>query len=215
VKKTITVAALTLAAVVAFAAYAEAKSKVEEPKYQITQNLGKGVEIRQYGPRIAAEVEVTGSLDEARNSGFRTLAAYIFGKNIPASKVAMTAPVSAQAIGVSRDQAKIPMTAPVTVQDDHGVWRIRFYMPAAYTMETIPKPSDPRIKLIELKGEKLAVIRFSGTWNDDNFKHKETELKSLLAEKNITYSGDAIKAHYNPPWTPTFLRRNEVLLTVN
>lgn len=40
-----------------------------------------GVEIRHYGPRLAAETTVEASEERARNEGFRRLARYIFGAN--------------------------------------------------------------------------------------------------------------------------------------
>ena len=63
----------------------------EEPRYTVEQQI-PGVEIRRYGPRIAAETAVAASEEAARNVGFRRLARYIFGANHAAAKIAMTAP---------------------------------------------------------------------------------------------------------------------------
>ena len=52
----------------------------EEPKHT-SERLTDRVELRRYGPRIAAETTVAADEDEARNQGFRRLAGYIFGKN--------------------------------------------------------------------------------------------------------------------------------------
>jgi hypothetical protein len=50
----------------------------EEPRYT-SENVTHGLEIRNYGPRIAAETTVFGDEDKALRDGFRRLAGYIFG----------------------------------------------------------------------------------------------------------------------------------------
>ena len=76
----------------------------EEPEHTIIVKDGK-FEIRQYEPLIVAEVEVTGDMRRAGNSGFRPLADFIFGNNTAQDDIAMTAPVTRK-----RSQ-KIEMTA--------------------------------------------------------------------------------------------------------
>ena len=76
----------------------------EEPRY--TSEKVIGLEIRNYGPRIAAETTVFGDEDKALSDGFRRLAGYIFGGNHGNAKIAMTAPVARQS------GQKIAMTAP-------------------------------------------------------------------------------------------------------
>ena len=83
-------------------------SKIEMPKYEIIQSF-KSIEMRQYAPTIVAEVEVEGKREVAINAGFRILATYIFGKNLPKVSVAMTAPV------LQQKGMQIPMTAPWTL----------------------------------------------------------------------------------------------------
>ena len=97
-------------------------SKVEQPKYVVVEKNNE-IEIRDYAPMIVAETEVSGERDKAIREGFRAIAAYIFGDNSSAQKVAMTAPVTQQG------NEKIAMTAPVTQQGDGHVWQVRFVMP--------------------------------------------------------------------------------------
>ena len=85
-----------------------------------------------------------GERRDAIGKGFRIIADYIFGNNTTAQKVPMTAPVTQQ------DSQKIAMTAPVTQQGDGNTWRVRFIMPSNYTLETLPKPNNPAIKLKEV-----------------------------------------------------------------
>jgi hypothetical protein len=83
-------------------------SRVEQPAHKVTLSEG-AIEVRNYGPMIAAEVEVKGERKAAISEGFRLIAAYIFGANKPNVKVEMTAPVQQQSV------RKIAMTAPVQV----------------------------------------------------------------------------------------------------
>lgn len=197
----------------------EAASKYEEPQFKVLEKLGKNIEIREYKPRIAAEVTVNKEWDDALNTGFRILAGYIFGKNRSNQKVAMTAPVTAQEDSDEKS-IKIAMTAPVTAArteepDNAESWRIRFYMPSKYSLATLPEPEDKRIKLKELPAETFAVIKFSGWSNQDSFaKHLQVLKKKLSDSSKFKESGEPTNAFYNPPWTLPFLRRNEILIPV-
>lgn len=180
----------------------------EEPPYTVIREVD-GVEIRSYGPRIAAQTAVATDEEAARNEGFRRLARYIFGSNSAKDKIAMTAPVSAQ------QSEKIAMTAPVATQrgsaDD---WVIRFFMPAEYTMDTLPAPKDDRVHLVEVPGETVAVLRYNGSYGPDAVAAKTKQLLETLHRNNIEPTGDPLSWFYDPPWTVPFRRRNEVVVTV-
>ena len=142
--------ALTAAA---FMAAPLTASAVEEPEHTIIQEDGK-IQVRAYAPLILAEVEVTGDMRRAGNSGFRPLAGYIFGDNTTRAKIEMTAPVTR----VPTSQ-KIEMTAPVTrIPTETGNWIVTFTMPAEWTMETLPVPNNPNVTLREVPGEMIAAI---------------------------------------------------------
>ncbi len=130
----------------------------EEPHY-ISTTLTDRVELRKYGPRIAAETTVAADEDRARNIGFRRLANYIFGANHRDEKIAMAAPIAQQS---DRPGDEIAMTAPVAQSraSDKG-WKIRFFMPSKWTMDTLPTPDDEKVALVTVPGETVAVLRFS------------------------------------------------------
>ncbi len=132
------------------------RSGTEEPAFSVVASFGE-VEIRRYEPRIAAETEVTGEEEAARSEGFRRLAGYIFGANSRRDRIAMTAPVAQAPAG-----ERIAMTAPVAQSGGDGTWRIRFFMPASYTMETLPVPNEATVSLVAVSEETVAVLRFSG-----------------------------------------------------
>jgi SOUL heme-binding protein len=157
---------------------------------------------------IVAEADVYGERDKAIGEGFRIIADYIFGNNLSSQKVAMTAPVTQQA------SEKIAMTAPVTQQGEGNSWQVRFVMPASYTLETLPKPKNPAVKLKEIDGKRFAVIRFSGLAGEDSLKCHTDQLAEFVRAKKLAAVSTPTYAFYNPPWTLPFLRRNEVMIEI-
>jgi hypothetical protein len=181
----------------------------EEPSYtSILQEAP--FEIREYPALIAAEVTVAGERSEAVSAGFRLLAGYIFGGNTRKQSIAMTAPV----IQNESPNEKIAMTAPVMQSPDPSGWIIRFIMPASYTLETLPTPNDPKVRLVSLPPKRLAVVRFSGLVDDNDVEQQTAVLRTFIAKQKLTASGTPSLARYDPPWTLWFLRRNEVMLEV-
>ena len=150
------------------------------------------MQIRRYGPRIAAETTVDADNEAAaRNAGFRALAGYIFGGNHESAIIAMTAPVT-QEPSDARSGQKIAMTAPVAqavAADD--AWVIRFFMPADHSMETLPAPNDPAVKLVTVPAETVAVLRFTGDRGP---------------EAVASHTADLLTHYRTPLWNPTARR---------
>ncbi|KUI14741.1 heme-binding protein [Mycobacterium sp. GA-1285] len=179
----------------------------EEPHYLATK-LSDRVEIRRYGPRIAAETTVSADEDRARNIGFRRLAGYIFGGNHRDEKIAMTAPVGQQT------REKIAMTAPVAQTRDGENSTIRFYMPSKWTMDTLPAPDDEKVRLVEVPGETVAVLRFTGDRSPRAVAERTDELTKTLRANGVEIIGPPQSWFYDPPWTVPFRRRNEIAIPV-
>lgn len=182
-------------------------SNVEHAKYDVVSSVGN-IEIRDYAPHIVAEVTVSGKRKKAINQGFRLIADYIFGNNTASGKVAMTVPV------LQQPSEKIAMTAPVIQQSSGSEWKVRFVMPANYTLATIPKPNNHAVTLHEVAGKRYAAIRFSGMASEDTLKEKTDALNAFIAEKKLKVLSTTTLAFYNPPWTLPFLRRNEVMVEI-
>ena len=106
------------------------------------------------------------------------------------------------------------MTAPVQQQASGNLWTISFVMPSEYTMQTLPKPNNDKVKIKEIPAKRFIAIRFSGRNTDSNVSEHEAELMAYIAQNNIKVSGPAKYAFYNPPWTLPFLRRNEVMFEI-
>ena len=180
-------------------------SNVEQAKYDVVEKDGN-IEIRDYAPMIVAEAEVFGARDKAIRDGFRIIADYIFGDNISSRKVVMTAPV------IQQSGEKIAMTAPVTQQAAGNSWRVRFVMPAGYTLEALPQPKNPAVKLVQIEGKRFAVIRFSGLGGAASLERHTDELMDFVRSKRLAARSTPSYAFYNPPWTLPPLRRNEVMI---
>lgn len=183
-------------------------SNVEQPKYTVAESYGD-IEIRDYAPMIVAETEVTGTRELAISEGFRTIADYIFGNNITSRQIKMTAPVTQE------PSEPIAMTAPVTQQGDGDTWRVRFVMPSKHTMESLPVPKNPAVKIKQMPSKRFAAIRFSGLPNNGKLRKQTARLEKLISKKELNAISVPSYAFYNPPWTLPFLRRNEVLIEIN
>jgi len=190
----------------------------EEPKYNVIKKSAP-FELRAYAPKIIAETAVSGDLDAASSAGFKLIADYIFGNNTaPAGgneKISMTAPVTMES--VPNQSKKISMTAPVSMaqaggQGEFNQWRMHFVMPSEYTMDTLPKPNNPAVTLREIPKSHYAVYRFSWFASEEKVAQKTKELLAWMKSNNITPTGKAELARYNPPWTLPFLRRNEIMI---
>lgn len=175
---------------------------LEEPKYTIIKQTND-YEIRKYDDRLAVETQ-EGS---GENRAFSLLFKYISGANELNSKVAMTIPVT--------QSTKIDMTAPVTQEEVNGDRVMRFFLPTQFTMEDAPRPTSDAVRLVIVKGQKYAVARFSGRSSDKNFMHNARKLSEALKRDGVQARSDPIKATFNGPIMPFFLRRNEVWVPVD
>jgi hypothetical protein len=161
---------------------------LEEPTYEVLLTVGD-VEFRRYDPYMLAEVTVDGDSQDRR--AFQILAGYIFGDNDESEKMNMTAPVE-------------------TRGSDYA-----FVMERKYSLNTLPRPSDERIRIVEREGRVVAALRFSGRWSEGNFRKHEARLLDSLAGMDVEMTGAPELARYNSPFTPWFLRRNEIIVPVD
>lgn len=185
---------------------------IETPKYEVL-SAKKGYEIRLYPSHIVAEVQVTGTYNESTNKGFRTIADYIFGNNTASGSIAMTAPVLHEKQLASE---KISMTAPVLhgKTGETGSYTVAFVMPSSYTLETLPKPNNADVTVRAVPPKKYAALRFSGYAPESKVQRKTQLLLALLKQDDVTPVGSPSVAEYHPPWTPPFMRRNEILVEI-
>jgi hypothetical protein len=146
-------------------------------------------ELRDYPKLTLVETPMT---DADGNSGFGRLFRYITGRNEGAQKIAMTTPVF-----MSGDEHHAAMA---------------FVMPADLKAEQVPKPTDKSITIREVPADRFAVFCFSGGRNSKNEAEALGQLKTWMGAEGLSVLSPPVFAYFDPPWTPSFLRRNEVML---
>lgn len=184
---------------------------VEEADYRVIWQ-SKPFEVRDYAPHIVAETIVEGNLENAGNRAFKALYGYISGENRSITKITMTAPVSQQPEG-----ERIAMTAPVGQQPAEGknAWAVRFTMPSASSLDTLPVPDNPKVALRQVPQQRMAAVRYSGLWSEKGYRENKMKLEAWISENGYRIAGDPVWARYNPPFTPWFMRRNEILIPIH
>jgi hypothetical protein len=160
----------------------------EEPIYKIVRQDPR-FEIRYYDNRLIIQVAY-----QNVSRGFQKLFQYISGNNQKAQK--------------------IPMTVPVTQYAEQQGRIMQFYLPSQLNTESTPLPLDGTVEVTTIKAGHFAVIQYSGFASDRNFEKKSEILKLKLIQNNIQILSPAIKATYNGPFTPPWLRRNEAMFRV-
>lgn len=175
-----------------------------EPDYQVLSR-DSAFEIRTYPPLLVAETVVDADYREAGSIAFKRLAAYIFGGNTRRQSMAMTTPVLREAEGED-----IAMTAPVLQQTEGRQWRMSFVMPAEYTLDTLPTPLDSQVVLKALPAKKVAVLRYSGSLDENAIATHSQKLLDWLQQRSLKPISPTRSAAYDPPWTIPLLRRNEI-----
>ena len=170
----------------------------EEPDYETVRKDGE-VEIRDYDAMLIAETVKSGYHEKARSAGFETLYDFLRANNRSGKKIAMTVPVLQQlSDGEGRNKG----------------WAIRFVMPKKYAKSNLPVPNSDDITIHEVPARRMAAVRFSGAFSASLASKKLMSLYNYLADEGLKQKGDPIYAFYNPPWTPGFMRRNEILIEI-
>jgi hypothetical protein len=202
--------ALTVAAIAVFIAVIETPiaMAIEEPRFKVLQQ-DDSFELRDYSSYVVAEIRVEAGFEDAGSAAFPKLFRYISGDNLARQKIAMTAPVT-QARG-----EKISMTAPVSQVADGSAQVVAFTLPASYTLANAPQPLDPAIRIRLVPAQLVACWRYSGRWTAGNYREQEALLRERIKARGLVIRGDAVLARYNAPFTPWFMRRNEVWIPVS
>ena len=168
----------------------------EEAPFEVVKKMGD-IEIRQYPEIILAVVD-----DDSDYSGFGILFNYINGENKTRQRIAMTAPVITS--------EKISMTAPVITKNSY----MAFVLPSSYTKDSVPTPTNPAVRIEIQPPKHMAVLRFSGRTPERHVDKYKQKLKTSLHTQDIKSLGEIVLMRYNSPFTPGFLRRNEVAVEI-
>jgi hypothetical protein len=166
----------------------------EQQPYTVVRRFDD-FEVREYPASAVAEVTVRGSFEQAGNRAFGSLFGYISGRNLGGQSIAMTAPV---------------LQGP----SHEGAHAVAFVLPASLPADAAPTPDNASVLVREMPATTTAAITYSGRWTQDSYDRHCATLLAALAREGLTAVGEPRFARYNPPFTPWFLRRNEVLVDV-
>lgn len=166
----------------------------EQQPYEVIREES-GWELRRYPAHVVAETAVHGvAFEDAGNRAFGLLVGYINGQNTRRQKVAMTAPVVQSSTGEG--------------------FVVAFVLPAAMTEQDAPVPTNAAVRVRTVPEQLVAATRFSGRWTEESWRKHRDELLAALSSAGVTVIGEPRFARFDPPFTPWFLRRNEVLVDV-
>ena len=185
-----------------------ARERTEQPAHEVLIDE-EPFQLRRYAPQLVATVTVTGDRDKATDEAFGQLASFIFATDREGEEIDMTTPVTQAVRGAD------PMVTMSGSGTAAGRYAVRFIMPAKWTRETLPKPSNPDISIEELPARKMAVATFSGRATDEAVREHGEKLRGFMERHGLQGDGTLEYAYYDPPFTPPPLRRNEVMMGVS
>ncbi len=164
---------------------AAVRAGYESAPFRVARSDGK-FELRDYPALVVAETPMRGA-----DGSFMRLFHFISGENSAKEKISMTTPVFMAGAGTNGTMA--------------------FVMPSKADGNKIPQPTESGVTLKTIPAGRFAVLRFSGSRNFKNETNAVVRLTAWLAREKISVSGEPVFAYFDPPWTPSFLRRNEVM----
>ncbi len=186
----IALSVLVLVAGLFLASCQVSRAGYESAPYQVVRRDGQA-EVRDYPALLVVETPMARS-GNGDDGSFQRLFRFITGGNEAKQKIAMTTPVF-----MTGDEAEATMS---------------FVLPTKLKTGTVPKPSDASVRVRELPAGRFAVVRFRGGRNRANEVEALGKLKAWMAKEGLRGEGQPIYGYFDPPWTPPFLRRNEVML---
>ena len=162
-----------------------------EQQHYVVEAEYPTAELRRYSRCTLADVTMSGPAEQVGGRAFGPLVRYISTKNL-----AMTAPVLQTEAG------------------EPSEWTVSFVLPGGRAVADYPLPDDAQVTLRELPEHLAMATRWSGRWTSDGVEKHTRILRRAIVDAGMTAVGPPVWARYDPPWTPWFMRRNEVLIDV-
>ena len=172
--------------------------KLDCPDYVVVEKT-EDYELRHYKPSKWAASEECG-IDHkvAASKNFRKLFAYISSVNEKKVKIPMTKPVMTR-VKVSQE--------PFCESD----YLMHFFVPHSLQKNT-PKPTSPKVKLIEYPETFVYVRSFGGFSTSKNLQENGAKLYAALQKDKILYDdSEYLYAGYDAPYKLTN-RHNEIMV---
>jgi hypothetical protein len=180
---------LVIAGAVQFLSMRSQKN-IESYPYEVVKSYD-GFEIRKYEASLFTSIKLNSTnYEQSSGSGFSILAGYIFGNNDRQEKIAMTSPVA------------------MSLEDTMSMM---FMVPKKWTKESLPKPNQSNIEIIQEPAKLVAAIPFGGWANDEKINRYKSKLITALDAASIKYTNRYFYLGYNPPYD-VVNRRNEIIV---
>jgi hypothetical protein len=186
----VTLLMLVIAGALILVACQATRAGYESAPYKVVRSEGKFA-VRDYPPVTVVETPMARS-ENGANGSFSRLFRFITGGN--------------------EAKQKISMTTPVFMSGSDSNTTMAFVMPAKLAATQVPRPTDGSLKVRELNPGRFAVLRFSGGRNPKKEAQSLGRLQSWMKAQGLKELSSPIYGYFDPPWTPGFLRRNEVML---
>ena len=186
------IAAAIVAVIVYFGWKMTSRNAYESAEYTVLEADGS-FEVREY-PELMLVTTATKFQSQGNDGSFGRLFRYISGGN--------------------DDDRKVAMTTPVFMEPENGETdgQMGFVIPKKVAAEAIPNPSSEKLQIRKRTGGRFAVLRFAGRMNHEVQTTMEDKLGKWMDAQGLTGVESVEFAGYDPPWTPGFLRRNEILI---
>ncbi len=162
----------------------------ETAPYRVVRTDGK-FELRDYAPLTVVETPMSQG-GNGSDGSFMRLFRFISGGNAGGQKIAMT--------------------TPVFISEHNTSTTMAFVLPAKFSSGEAPAPTNQLVTLRQLDAGRFAVWRFTGSRNHRNEADALGLLKAWMAGQGLSVLSAPVYGYFDPPWTPPFLRRNEVML---
>lgn len=191
-KMLIVTVAVMVAAGVSLGWKLAARAAYEAAAYRVELSDGE-FELREYPELLVASTNMSRRPD-GNDGSFMRLFRYISGDNEGNSKISMTVPVFMEP----------------DADGDRG--SMAFVLPAELSETEAPQPTSDQVRLKHRRAGTWAVIRFNGQMTRQTCEAAEQKLRAWLKGRGLSAEETSEMAGYDPPWTPSLLRRNEVLI---
>jgi len=165
-------------------------TKYESPEYKVISKEGR-FEIRQYPALTLVSTQMQ---KRGADGSFMKLLRFIQGRNDQSEKISMTTPV---------------------LMSGTTSGTMSFVLPKSVATAGAPAPSNPDLTLHTVPPTSYAAYIFRVSLDAGVSDAAAEKLQVWMKSRTIVTAGPPIFAYYNPPWTPGFLRHNEVLIPIS
>lgn len=183
-----------VALVLGYFGWSTSRAAYESAKYRVIE-VDQAFEIREY-PQLKLVSTPMNFSSQGNDGSFMRLFQYISGGNSKQQKVSMTTPVF------------------MDPEREDSTGQMAFVIPSQVADEGVPEPSNQHVNIREREAGLFAVRRFAGRVSEQSIRDQESRLRQWLSAKGHDVAGELEVAGYDPPWMPSPLRRNEVLVRI-